>query len=126
MNDCTTENGACFYNVSTDEYDHLNFKTLLGVEVRYDIDESFTLVGRAFWSHEFGDNTYDVDYRIAAANFMPKTKYKGEEINRNAAILGIGAQYKFSDDISAFLDYSATVRDDYLSHGLNIGAQFRF
>lgn len=121
------EDGAGFNNAWMDSSDNINVRTMLGVEAKYDITNEFSAVARAFWSHEFADNSYDVDYRIAAGqNYMNNATYCGEELKRDAAVMGIGLQYKFSDRTSAFLDYSATLRDGYSSHGLNLGAQFKF
>lgn len=125
--DSADEEGAGFYNASIEGNDYLNFRTMLGVEVKYDITSDFSALVRAFWTHEFADNSYDVDYRIAqAASYMPSAKFEGEEVGRDAAVLGLGLQYKFNDATSAFVDYSATLRSAYSAHGLNLGAQFRF
>lgn len=125
--DSADEEGAGFYNASMEGNDYLNFRTMLGVEVKYDITSDFSALVRAFWTHEFADNSYDVDYRIAqAASYMPSAKFEGEEVGRDAAVLGLGLQYKFNDATSAFVDYSATLRSAYSAHGLNLGAQFRF
>ena len=125
--DAADEEGAGIYNASVESNDFLNFRTMLGVEVKYDITNNFSALVRAFWSHEFADNSYDIDYRIAqAANFMPSATFESEEVGRNAAVLGFGLQYKFDDAVSAFIDYSATLRSGYSAHGLNLGAQFRF
>ena len=125
--DAADEEGAGIYNASVESNDFLNFRTMLGVEVKYDITNNFSALVRAFWSHEFADNSYDVDYRIAqAANFMPSATFESEEVGRDAAVLGFGLQYKFDDAVSAFIDYSATLRSGYSAHGLNLGAQFRF
>lgn len=125
--DSADEEGAGFYNASMEGNDYLNFRTMLGVEVKYDITSDFSALVRAFWTHEFADNSYDVDYRIAqAASYMPSAKFEGEEVGRDAAVLGLGLQYKFNDATSVFVDYSATLRSAYSAHGLNLGAQFRF
>ena len=125
--DSVDEEGAGIYNASVEGNDFLNFRTMLGVEVKYDITSNFSALVRAFWTHEFADNSYDVDYRIAqAASYMPTAKFESEEVGRDAAVLGFGLQYKFDDAVSAFIDYSATLRSGYSAHGLNLGAQFRF
>lgn len=121
------EEGAGIYNASVGSNDFINVRTMLGAEVKYDITNEFAALVRAFWTHEFADNSYDVDYRIAqAANFMPSATFEGEEVSRDAAVLGFGLQYKFDEAISAFVDYSATLRSGYSAHGLNLGAQFKF
>ena len=125
--DSVDEEGAGIYNASVEGNDFLNFRTMLGVEVKYDITSNFSALVRAFWTHEFADNSYDVDYRIAqAASYMPTAKFESEEVGRDAAVLGFGLKYKFDDAVSAFIDYSATLRSGYSAHGLNLGAQFRF
>ncbi len=125
--DAADEKGAGIYNASVESNDFLNFRTMLGLEVKYDITGNFSALVRAFWTHEFADNSYDVDYRIAqAASYMPSAKFEGEEVSRDAAVLGLGLQYKFDDAASVFVDYSATLRSGYSAHGLNLGAQFRF
>ncbi len=125
--DSQDETGAGFHNASLSGDDFTNFKTLLGVEVKYDILSDLSAAVRAFWSHEFCDRSYDVGYRIAeGAPFMNEAVFCGEESGRDAAVLGLGLNYRFSERLSAFADYSATVRDGYSGHAFSLGAQFKF
>ena len=125
--DSATEEGAGFYNANVSSNDYINVRTLIGLEVKYDIDASFAVMARAFWVHEFCDTSYDANYKINAGNsFMNSAKYRGIDASEDAALLGLGLNYNFSDRVSAFLDYSATLRDDFTAHGLDLGVKFKF
>lgn len=125
--DSANEEGAGFYNANVSSNDYINVRTLIGLEVKYDIDASFAVMARAFWVHEFCDTSYDANYKINAGNsFMNSAKYRGIDASEDAALLGLGLNYNFSDRVSAFLDYSATLRDDFTAHGLDLGVKFKF
>ncbi len=125
--DSSTESGAGLYNASVKSNDYVNLRSLVGLEAKYAITEGFAAMLRAFWVHEFCDNSYDVDYTIAAAtSFLGNAVYRGIESEDDAAVLGLGLSYQFDESISAFLDYSATLRKDYSAHGLDVGVKFKF
>ncbi|MBR7105624.1 MAG: autotransporter outer membrane beta-barrel domain-containing protein, partial [Opitutales bacterium] len=125
--DSANEEGAGFYNANVSSNDYINVRTLIGLEVKYDIDASFAVMARAFWVHEFCDTSYDANYKINAGNsFMNSAKYRGIDASEDAALLGLGLNYNFSERVSAFLDYSATLRDDFTAHGLDLGVKFKF
>ena len=125
--DSATEKGAGIYNANIKSNDYVNVRSLLGLEAKYDVLSNFAVMARAFWVHEFCDTSYDANYRINVANsYMNTAKYRGISSSRDAALLGLGCNYNFSDTVSAFLDYTATLRSDFSAHGLDLGVKFKF
>ena len=125
--DSATEEGAGIYNAKLSSSDYINVRTLVGLEAKYDILKNFAVMARAFWVHEFCDDSYDVDYKInQAASYMGRATYSGIKSEKDAALLGLGMSYNFNEDISAFLDYTATIREDFSAHGFDLGVKFKF
>ena len=76
-----------------------------------------------FYTHEFGDNHYDVN---ASFLNMPATSWttRGVDIGRDAVVFGLGANYKLGENTDLFLDYSLSAMQSQISQGVNLGVRF--
>ncbi len=103
------------------------FEMPLGVVAAYEIRTSgMTLIPQArfSWVPEFDRrrgvaNGYCLDTNKSWSEESPKH-------GRNASILGLGLQAKFSEMISGGLDYNLELRDRKYEHRLNLGIGFSF
>ncbi len=123
----STSKNATDYSTTVSSESYLNLKSYIGGELIYSFTKKFDLVARAFWTHEFGDNSYDFTYTNSfTSQYIGSIAYSGDEADKDTFLLGLSLGYKFTSDISAYLDYNANISGDYLGHNLNAALQVRF
>ncbi len=109
-----------------DSENYMSVKSLVGVEVTYAFLNGFHVAGRMFYTHEFGDESYDVNASfLNSGSAISSFRVKGWEMDRDAGIFGIGVGYDISKAWSVYLDYAAEVSSD-VYHNLNAGVKFQF
>ena len=112
--------------LDVDSADYTSVKTLVGFEATYSFWESFYVAGRMFYTHEFGDDSYDTTAMfINSGSTVSSFRVKGWEMDRDAGVFGIGVGYDITKALRVYVDYSAEVSNE-VYHNLNAGIQFRF
>jgi uncharacterized protein with beta-barrel porin domain len=86
-------------------------------------DQTVTLEGRIAWRHEFLDES-----RIFDTSFDGQTgggfAVTGVNVDRDAAVLGVGTTYHIVTTLAAFGGYNATVSKNFTSHAGVVGIQY--
>ncbi|MBO5254244.1 MAG: autotransporter outer membrane beta-barrel domain-containing protein, partial [Opitutales bacterium] len=124
--DSTSRGAGAADTISTDIGDYTSFKSVVGVELTYDFSNGFYLAGRMLYTHEFADDSYDFNASMMGVNTANGTfRVRGNEVDRDAGILSIGAGYSFNENWSAYLDYAAEITSDVF-HNINAGIQYKF
>ncbi len=125
MNPSFEENSKSEH-LSVESEDYTSVKAIIGVEATYLFLEKFYLAGRLFYTHEFGDNSYDLNTSVVGVTTGANSlRVKGWEMDRDAAIIGIGLGYDIARHWNAYFDYSAEISED-VYHNLNIGVKYKF
>ena len=120
----TEDSGSDRLKIDSDDYNSI--KAIVGVEASYVFENGFYLAGRMFYTHEFGDNSYDLDAMfINSSSLMNTFRMRGLEMDRDSGIFGVGVGYDITKAWRVYLDYAAEVTGD-VYHNVNAGVQFKF
>ena len=112
--------------LAVDSANYTSVKSLVGVEATYAFLNGFHLAGRMFYTHEFGDDTYDVNATfLNSGSSISSFRMKGWKMDRDAGVFGVGVGYDITKAWRVYLDYAAEVSSD-IYHNLNAGVQFKF
>ena len=120
----TEDSGSDRLKIDSDDYNSI--KAIVGVEASYVFENGFYLAGRMFYTHEFGDNSYDLNAMfINSSSLMNTFRMRGLEMDRDSGIFGVGVGYDITKAWRVYLDYAAEVTGD-VYHNVNAGVQFKF
>ena len=112
--------------LAVDSANYTSVKSLVGVEATYAFLNGFHFAGRMFYTHEFGDDTYDVNATfLNSGSSISSFRMKGWKMDRDAGVFGVGVGYDITKAWRVYLDYAAEVSSD-IYHNLNAGVQFKF
>lgn len=125
LNPSITEDSASDM-LKVDSDDFTSVKILVGVEATYAFENGFYLAGRMFYTHEFGDDSYDLNAMFMNSPSLTNSfRMRGLEMDRDSGIFGFGVGYDITKAWRIYLDYAAEVTGD-VYHNVNAGVQFRF
>jgi hypothetical protein len=108
--------------------DRINNESLLAevsLIAEADVTSKLTMRGQVGLSNEFRDKGHNVTARFANGS-QPMT-VRGTGVQDDAVFVGFGATYKFTDSVSAGLNYRAEFRTGCdLYNSVNLGATYGF
>ncbi len=116
-------NGATMSKIQSETYESI--KSLIGLE----LVKSFAFGLRAsvhmYYTHEFGDNSYDFNAQMLGNVGFISTRYNHYKLNRDSGIFGFGLEQNIDKNWSVYGGYSAEVSDN-LYNNVNLGFRYRF
>ena len=114
-----TETGADSMDLSVSGQQADAFRGLLGSRVlsyfRTDAGQLITLEGRAAWRHEFLTENRILDATFAGQGGTPMAIF-GENVDRDAAILGTGLSYDLTKSLKLSANYDLLLSTNYTAH----------
>ena len=124
-----TETGADSIDIATGGEQAAAFRGMLGTRVfsnfHTDSGRLLTLEGRAAWRHEFLDESRILDASFAGVSGS-SFAIAGENVDRDAAIVGLGATYQIRTGFSVFTSYDLSVSQNYTAHAGAGGVQYQW
>lgn len=88
---------------------------MLGLRGHLPAHERLNMNFELAWMHSFGNQTWNrtMAFRQGSDNF----DIKGVTLSRDEVVLGVGMEYKFTDNVIASLNYDGSLGDRGQSHG---------
>ena len=125
-----TENGADSLNLSVGQQNANSLRTSLGGRIAYTwkLTDSITLIpeGRMFWQHEFLENPRNIGATLDGGNGAG-FGYTTSAPDRDAVFAGAGIIGQFGPNWNAYFYYNADFgRQDFVSHAISTGLNFKF
>ncbi|MBX9945607.1 MAG: autotransporter domain-containing protein [Reyranella sp.] len=107
-----SESGANSLNLSVAQQNTNSLRTVLGADLAGSIPlhdrRTLDLALRLGWAHEYADTARPMTAAFAGAPTVPFTIY-GAQPQRNAAVIGFGANVKVADATSLYLRYDGEI-----------------
>ncbi len=128
--DSYMETGAGAFNLNVGEQQIDSLRSSLGFQVSYRVFDpgkfNFSVNARAFWQHEFFDDSRGITGSFSdasAGSFTVNT----QDPERDWALVGIGFNGAISERISIFADYDVQVgQSNFIAHGISGGVRVGF
>ena len=125
-----TENGAGSLDLAVKQQNANSLRSSLGGRVAYTwkLSDKISLIpeGRLFWQHEFLENSRNIGSSLDGGN-GPSFNYTTSAPARDAVFATAGISAQFGPNWTAYLYYNADFgRQDYISHSVNTGLNFKF
>ena len=124
------ENGAGALNLNVGQQNANSLRTSLGGRIAYTwkLTDSITLIpeGRMFWQHEFLENPRNIGATLDGGNGQ-SFGYTTSTPDRDAIFAGAGIIGQFGPNWNAYFYYNADFgRQDFVSHAISTGLNFKF
>jgi outer membrane autotransporter protein len=127
MQDAFSESGADSLNLSVASQRTDSLRSVLGLQFGHDFDvgleDKLNVQAKVGWAQELGSTSRPVTAAFAGAPGLPFTVY-GNEAQRSALNLGLGASLGIGSGMSLFLRYDGNVANDEANHTLSVGFRF--
>lgn len=125
-----TETGADSLDLSVGRQNANSLRTSLGGRIAYTwkVSEKFTLIpeGRMFWQHEFLENPRNIGASLDGGN-GDSFGYTTSTPDRDAVFTSVGLIGQFGENWNAYFYYNADFgRQDFISHAISTGLNFKF
>ena len=125
-----TEDGAGALDLAVGEQNVSSLRSSLGGRVAYTwkISNSIALIpeGRLLWQHEFLENSGNIGASLNGGG-GPSFDYSTSAPDRDAVFAGAGLSAQFGSNWNAYFYYNADFgRQDYISHSISTGLNFKF
>ncbi len=125
-----TENGADSLDLKVSQQNANSIRTNIGGRVAYtwNVTSSITFIPevRMFWQHEFLNNPRNIASSLDGGS-GPGFGYETSAPARDSVFAGAGISARFGDRWDAYVYYNADFgRQDYLSHIVSAGLNFKF
>ncbi|MFK5924114.1 MAG: autotransporter domain-containing protein [Verrucomicrobiota bacterium] len=125
-----SENGAESLDLRLDRQEVNSIRTNIGGRIAYAWDLGPNLVVipelRVFWQHEFLQDSREIGTTLDGGKGS-SFDYETEALGQDGIQAGAGVSARFSRDWSAYLYYNTNfARQDYLSHSVSTGLEWRF
>ncbi|MEI6494194.1 MAG: autotransporter outer membrane beta-barrel domain-containing protein, partial [Verrucomicrobiota bacterium] len=125
-----TERGAGALDLGVNQQNASSLRTSLGGRVAYTWKVSNTIAlipeARLFWQHEFLENPRNIGSSLNGGG-GPSFDTITSAPARDAVFAGAGISIQFGPNWNAYLYYNADFgRQDYISHSLSTGLNFKF
>lgn len=125
-----TEDGADSLDLRVDQQNANSLRTNLGGRIAYtwNVCDGFALIPelRAFWQHEFLENPRNIGASLDGGS-GPSFGYETTTPDRDAIFAGAGVSAQIGQNWNAYFFYNANfARQDYLSHAISAGLEWKF
>ena len=125
-----TENGAGALDLAVGQQNASSLRSSLGGRVAYTWNVSNTIAlipeGRLLWQHEFLENSRNIGASLDGGG-GPSFDYTTSAPSRDAVFAGAGISAQFGANWNAYFYYNADFgRQDYISHSISTGLNFKF
>jgi outer membrane autotransporter protein len=125
-----TESGAGSLNLRVAQQNANSLRTSVGGRIAYTwhLTDQIALIPevRMFWQHEFLEDSRNIGASLDGGN-GPGVAYQTSAPDRDAVFAGAGASTQFGPNWNAYMYYNANfVRQDYLSHMVSTGLEWKF
>jgi uncharacterized protein with beta-barrel porin domain len=125
--DSFAEHGAGIYDLYVDNNNSRSNQSFLGVNVSgaVKLGSSVSLAPelRLKWAHEFSSDEHLINARFSgmgSGSWVSKT----EALSADTAIIGLGLNFMFKKNISAYIQYDAELNRDFVNHTGLLGLRF--
>ena len=125
-----TENGAGALDLAVGQQNVSSLRSSLGGRVAYTWNVSKTIAiipeGRLLWQHEFLENSGNIGASLDGGGGS-SFGYTTSAPDRDAVFAGAGLSAQFGPNWNAYFYYNADFgRQDYISHSISTGLNFKF
>ena len=125
-----SENGAGALDLALGQQNANSLRTSLGGRIAYTwkLSDSISLIpeARMFWQHEFLENPTNIGASLDGGN-GPSFNYTTSAPARDAVFAAAGVSAQFGPNWNAYFYYNADFgRQDYISHSVTTGLNFKF